>query len=267
MPALRTTILTGAVLVFAAVHAAHAAVLFNDDFESYTANANISASGPWANVQGISSYMVARDEGTAAPFGSPNQYGELADVGSASGDYLRLDSPTYAAAVGAVTTFSFDFYEPSSVGDSYLLVGYAMGSNSLTTSGHRLRLRLQDGQVGGVSGGTPTYHQDTAYRLYVIFNDTGSAVTYSGGTIASASADVWLAALSGGAPVFAGSVAAGNTQAADYSVAFRTFNTQQQTVLVDNVDLIEGAVTIVPEPASLALLGVAGLLMIRRRAT
>jgi hypothetical protein len=267
MPALRTTILTAAVLVFAAVHAAHAAVLFNDDFESYTANANISASGPWANVQGISSYMVARDESTAAPFGSPNQYGELADVGSASGYYLRLDSPTYTEAPGAVTTFSFDFYEPASVGDSYILFGYAMGNGSLTSTTQRLSLRLQDGVISssGLTGGTSTYSQDTAYTLHMIFNDTDAPVAYSAGTIAAGKADLWIEALSGGAPVFVGTATATNSQTATYSVAFRTYNSQQQTVLVDNVSLVEGAVTIVPEPASLALLGVGGLLMVRRR--
>lgn len=94
-----------------------------------------------------------------------------------------------------------------------MTVGYSITNGDLNTSGSRMRVTLDDGIISGISGGTATYSLDTSYRLYLIFNDTASPVSYNNGTSTVASGDghVWLEPV-GGPAVFAGSRSAENTQ-------------------------------------------------------
>jgi len=248
-----------AILATALSHAASGAVLFSDDFESYSANSTLTTSGPWGTASTVTAPIIVRDEATATPFGSPNQY---LDFNDNDGSSVRVQSPDLIAASGALTTLSFDFNEPSTGGAGSLIVGYANQGADLNTAGRRLVVNLDDGFVTGLS--TPaanTYSQDASYTIYMIFNDTASPASYAGGTVAAGSADVWLQP-SGGAAVFAGTRTSYNTQTVSYRVGLRSFSSNQQQVLVDNFSLVEGAV---PEPASLILLGLGALTLVRRR--
>ena len=214
---------------------AFAADLFFDDFESYSANSTVV----WDTVGGSTTLRTVRDEATDTPFGTPNQYGELADTTTS---YVRIQSPNIAAASAAVTTLSFDFYEPSTGGSDSIGFGYAMADDQLNSGGSRLRLNLDNGTIGGVTGGTATYSLDTAYTIRVIFNDTASPVDYAEGTVAAGTADVWLEALGSGTLVFAGTAEVTNSQTASYRIGFRTFTSPTQTLLVDDVALASGVV-------------------------
>lgn len=246
---------------------AHGAVLFSDDFESYTAGNNIGTS-VWTEAAGVSTYMTARDESTSTTFGTPNQYAQLADVGGGSNQFLRLLSSTEIDAANALTTLSFDFYEPTGGGDSVMRFGYAGNDGTrydLNGGGGRLVSTLNNGTIGGVSGGSNTYSLDTAYSMYMIFNDTNASVSYAGGSIAAFTAALWLEELGTGSFVFAGSASASNSQdLGGYRIGFRTFNAEVQTLLVDNVSLFEGAPSAIPEPTT-TLLGALGMLALLRR--
>ncbi|BCX47751.1 hypothetical protein HAHE_16590 [Haloferula helveola] len=223
---------------------AHAA-LFSEDFESYTPDAGLDTSGPWNQVApgaGTATLFV-RDDLTATPFGASNQYLEYDDNDATSGGSVRVQSPNFAEASGAVTTFVFDFYEPSAVSGGSLIVGYANEDADLNGAGQRLAVNLNDGAVTGLStvaaAGSDTYSLDTAYRLYVIFNDTGSSVSYTGGSVAAGVADLWLEEI-GGSLTYVGTKDASNSQTAAYRVGFRSFSSTIQQALFDNVFLYQG---------------------------
>ncbi len=218
--------------------------LFEDDFEGYKVDDEIGTA-VWGSASGRPHYMMVRDENAATPFGSSNQFGELKDIGTGLGDFLELQSPEYSEATAAVTTFAFDFFEPSDGGDDNIIIGYAMGDGELNSAGGRLRITLNNGSIGGgVDGGTTAYNEDMAYRMFIVFNDTALPVSYQGGEIAAESADVWFQPLSGGPPVYAGAVDTENTQASTYTVGFRTFNEPTQELWIDNVTLEEGTISI-----------------------
>ncbi len=250
---------------------AQGAILFSDDFESYDADSSIGTGGPaiWGEAAGNTAYRTVRDENTATPFGSPNQYAQLRDTASGNGPFIRLLSTTQSGAANALTTLSFDFYEPTGGGDSVMRFGYAGDDGTrydLNSGGGRLVATLNNGTIGGVSGGTSTaFSMNTAYTIYMIFNDTTSAVSYGGGSIAAETAHVWFEELGSGNFIFAGSASASNDQDLDgYRVGFRTFNSDEQELWVDNVSLFEGAPTAIPEPTT-ALLGGLGMLALLRR--
>ena len=206
------------------------------------------------------------DAGT--PFGgSGNIYADFNDDTSGSG--VSAQSATYSVG-NAVSTFQFDFHEPSGGGNDGILFGF--GTSAINSANARARASLGGGSFGLLSdaGDTDngvTYLFDTTYTIYMVFNDTSSAVNYAGGTVAASTADIWIEDFGGGNLRLAGSAAVENSQAGSYRVAFRSFSNPQQRLYVDNVSLSEGAAAI-PEPGSFALLaGMFGLtwVMLRRR--
>lgn len=253
----------GLAMLGASALSSQAAVLFTEDFESHTVNAALTAAGSaWGTVTS-SLPPTVRDEGTSTVFGSPNQYGEFFDTTTGTG--LRVLSPSYTEASNAVTTFQFDFYEPTGGGDGGLTFGYSL-NDQLNSSNSRARVNLDDGAITGLTTtNTNTYSLDTVYTVYMILNDTTSAVAYAGGTLAASTADIWLQA-SGGSAYLAGSVGVVNAQDSDYSVGFTTFSGTLQNVNIDNVSLSEGAAAI-PEPSTSALIALCGcgFLFFRRR--
>ncbi|MCH7225905.1 hypothetical protein MLD59_07155 [Verrucomicrobiaceae bacterium E54] len=249
----RLPLLQGIALLTTLALPSHAADLFTEDFEDLTADENLFGdnSGGFAVTSNLQS--VVRDENTSTVFGAPNQYVEFFDGNTTNG--FQVQSAEYVQTANAVTTFQFDFYEPSGGGGDNLNVGFARGD--INTSGSRARAFLNDGVVEGLSTtGTTSYDLDTVYTFYMILNDTDNPVAYGGGTLAANTADIWLQQSGGGAPFYAGSLAATGQKdpTNGYSVGFRTFNSDLQDVIVDNVSLYEGAAAI-PEPSSVTLAG------------
>ena len=221
------------------------AELLTEDFEGYTADAALNTSGVWGLVTS-SLPPTVRDETTSTVFGSPNQYGEFFDASTEFG--IRVLSEQFTEASNAVTTFQFDFYEPTGGGDGGLTFGYSR-DNELSSTKSRARVNLDDGTITGLTTtNSNTYSLDTVYTVYMILNDTTSPVAYDGGTLAASTADIWLQA-SGGSAYLAGSVGVVNSQASQYSVGFTTFSGTLQNVNIDNVSLFEGAAA-VAEPSA-----------------
>ncbi|MCH7225902.1 Ig-like domain-containing protein [Haloferula sp. A504] len=231
-----------AVLTFAFISASPAALgqLLTDDFESYAAGSALTTSGPWATA---TTGLTVRDEAAAAPFGDPNQYLDYNDAGGAS---VRLTSSNISGTVGELTTYSFDFNEPSGGGGDELIIGYANKNGDLDSNTNRLRMQLDDGVIKDLTsaanpGTSDSYSLDTSYRLYVVFNDTGAAESIAGELIASQEAGVWIHPIGGSLTFVGRDNPSANSVSDQYRVGFRSFSTQEQQVLIDNVSLDAGA--------------------------
>jgi hypothetical protein len=249
-----------------------AAPIFVDRFESGAAGTNIGA--PW----GINSISPATYQTAGSPFPGGNQYADLNDPGpnASPAQAIRLQSTAgnntslESSLNGQVTTFSFEFFEPTRTGDvnSLILGYYRQQSNpDLNTAGRNYSALLRNGnllpQGTTLNGAATTYSLDTVHTLYMFVNDSASAVvnyTGTGLTLADTSADVWIS-LGGAAPIYAFSVdrqnatpPANNTNVS--GVGFRTNNADIERFFVDNV-LVTGGATFdrseVPEPATWTL--------------
>ena len=240
------------VLTALAVSAAplSAADLFIDNFESYSVgqlpNTDVGG-GVWdvSNSPDVN-YQVL-DEATATPFGSPNRYLEM---DSGPGTFIRLQSPVQSGAYDALTTFTFDFYEPSVPGSGGDNVVLGFGTTDLNSSTNRARISLSNGIIGGFTNGTSTYSENTAYRMYFVLNDTLEDVVNRETVIAAQNFAVWIEPLSGGPLQFVGSKSAANASSLDgYFVGFRNFSNNDQELLIDNVSLTKGPDTPAPTEA------------------
>ena len=251
--------------------AAHAAVISN--FEADTVGAN--PSNPPFDAQSLNSASKVRDQTTSALLGSPNQFMQL----NGAGLLLLSNQPSLT---GAVTTFSFDFVDVSgTTGTSALNFGYTGAGQDLNggqpagNSVFRVTLNNNGQIVDNINGNASlgTYSEDTAYTIYAAVNKSGAAVSPTGysapdGTLGDNEADFFLKlAGSTAAPTYLGTAAL--TSNAPGRLGFRSFGgTDGTNFYVDNLNLVtgvDGALTSVPEPASLGLLGLAGVGLLRRR--
>lgn len=83
----------------------------------------------------------------------------------------RLLSPNIADAANGITTFSFDFHEPSSGGNGAFIFGFATRGADLNTAGGYVRFTLDDGTIESSTGGftttgTTSYSLDTSFTLH-----------------------------------------------------------------------------------------------------
>ncbi len=117
----------------------HAQVLFTDDFESNTVGNDLRSTANW--TQGASNStntqpLTIRDEGTSTPFGTPNQYVEIADSSGTDALEIRSDAGSdtgnrFADTYNNLTQFSFDFYIPTNASASgSLVLGYTQRVDS-----------------------------------------------------------------------------------------------------------------------------------------
>ncbi|MCH7225901.1 hypothetical protein [Haloferula sp. A504] len=218
---------------------------FGDDFEGHDAGADLGTSGPW---DAVTAGLPVRDENTAAPFGSPNQFLDWNDASDAVS--LKALSPNIAAAAGAVTTYAFTFREPSGAADGRLVFGYTQADGDLISTTGRLLVNLDDGLIAGLTTtAANSYSLDTPCRVHVVFNDTAATVIVAGESIASEQAGVWIQPV-GGPLAFAGTRDASNTPTSSYRVGFRSYNPDIQQVFVDDVSLHAGVVLPTPDPSS-----------------
>jgi hypothetical protein len=237
-------------------------VIFKDDFDGdavpspgATPVAGENVGLPWGN----NSISPSIYQSAASPFASGTFYANLTDpgTGTAPSQAVRLQSTagnvtTFESSLnGQLSTFSFDFYEPTRAGDvNTMMAGYyrQQANPDLNGAGRSYTSTLHDGTLGPqgtVLGGAATpYPLDTVHTLFIIANDTASAVANylgTGRTIADTSADVWIS-LGGASPTYAFSVDKQNaaTLTPLSGVGFRTFNPDVEQFFINNVLVVSG---------------------------
>lgn len=268
------------VVVAALGRSADGAAIFADTFESGTPGTNVGA--PW----GKNDITVTQYQSAGNPFPTGNIYADLSDPANSASPSVALrllshgnsDNSAVALMDGQVTTFSFDFYEPTRAGDvnSVVFGYYHTGANvDLNSAGRNYSSTLHDGLLSpqsllSGSGSATSYPLDTVNTVYMIANDTAaSVVNYSGTgrTLAPTTADVWVSA-GGGAPTFAFTLTRQNVGTNLAGIGFRTNNADIERVYVNNVLLVGGATfdrSLVPEPSTMAGLLVSSLLALAGR--
>ncbi|MDA3873070.1 MAG: hypothetical protein PF795_03830 [Kiritimatiellae bacterium] len=249
---------------FLLASSASAALL--DDFNSTTLGNNPNTP-PWSTVnEGTgTSVDVVEDSSNVFGEGASNRFVRILDEGSGSANFY--DDDFSSLATSNVLSFTFDFFEPTRAGTGTSLA-VRLGEGTASSTGNVLAdLRLNDGQAtdqdGNAIGG---YSLDSAYKITMIGNTSGSAVNYAGGSIADNTFDVWF-----GNSLLGNDIAFRNngSNATIDSLGFFSFSGDNNgEFYIDNVEVFEGAVAI-PEPSTavLAILAALAALLGHRRRT
>jgi hypothetical protein len=267
----------------------HAALVFENNFNTYTAGDVLVRAATGANVfnnqTGVADNdtdlftRVVQDTGNIFGAGTSNNYLRLADTANTNGGttFARLSTGNnrFSSEIG---TLSFDFNIPTggqSIGWALFLGNGSPGSAN-TVFGLYLRFNGTIVANTGVStvGATVlgTYTPSVSNTLTVVFNSSISSVSYDGHTLASGTMDLWL-----GSTLIASGVAASGTKgnAWDGTTAQSINNVNvagsfvngnpasdfMGELNIDNFVINNTALAPIPEPSSVALLGAASALV------
>gem|GEM_PF-5225056 len=270
----RYTLLTTAVVLAAKL--LHADLIFEDDFESYTAGQVIDTT-KWSLVlsgaDNVNTVHVEQDTGNLFGKGTGNQYVDLLDNSTNPGGqsiYLTKTGLSTELASGIVT-LNMNIIEPEgtpplSGNDGRILVGIGDGTMAGTD---RANLPNWNETSAGVSTyGTVPVTRDTLYNVNIVFNNSGSSIQYNSPsglqTLDATSADIWIDGVLQAENILQDRSWDGGI-AVD-SVGFRSFSGSAQRLLVDDYRVYDEAL-VIPEPSTLMLVGVAltSLFVFRRK--
>ena len=250
-----------------AAASAHAVVIETEDFEGATGvNYNGTVyQGERADTDDNSG--VVTDSTTFAGFGADNTFvrqetnGDNFSAVGVNDDYGSLDN--------GLLSFNFHFSEPTAAGQDTEARFYIGGN----TGDRPVWLNFNNGTISPEGdAATASYLLDASYAIDVVANESGSTVTYNGSeTVANESYDVYLTTSSGSTTQIFDDVAfqelGVNIDSFYFVVADgnQTFSHDSITITDDEAVILGYANVVVPEPASLALVGLGSLLICSRR--
>ncbi len=255
-----------------AAGSASAAVIFSDDFSSGNFNTwdNIDSGD---NNPATTDLNVLTDSTNLFGEGTSNQFAQFIDE--------ENDDTVFIGEGGTLTnvaTLQFDFIDTGTdKGVAFRLDQSASGSSTddyVQVIVQEESFNIRSGTTNATFG---SYSRDTEYRLTIIANNSGSAITDYFGTndLANDSYAVWLTPVGGASMLIKGDavfeVTSNNNNFS--SIAAQTFSGAVGVdFFMDNVEAFSGAETSglspVPEPSTYALLagfGALVLVMVRRR--
>ncbi len=247
---------------------AYGDVVFSEDFNSLTNGTGITASNTdytdFFNGSGASQ-TAATDAGDLFGEGTSNIYNRTLD--SSSTNSARINANNLAA--GDLVTYSWDFNDSGTSGYAFRL---STANDAQSNYSVQVNFNPSTGTIIDVAS---AYSTNTTYRVDVVANTGGSTVNFldgygDGRSVSADSFSVFLTNLTTNVQtVVKDNVVFNGTEsgAGFDSIAFQTFNGSAGVNLAwDNVVLLDEAlVTVVPEPASLALMGLGSLLILGRR--
>jgi hypothetical protein len=237
--------LLACVLMWCAAETAQAQI-FVDDFEVGTVGNTITTipnGGKWGRIAGTGAprYAAANN-----PFPSGAQYADFNNAAGVASRFLTVDLPVGSLAAqltGHVTTWSFDFLEPSEDGNTGTISFGYTNDDDMNSAKNVWRGNMGNGTLApntGNEGGPINYALDAVHTVFMIGNDTASPIAnYQGGqTLDPGEADVWIS-LNGADPVFA--FALGQNNPGPVGVGWAAFTGAIEHLFVDNVLIQEGA--------------------------
>ena len=236
-----------------------AAPLFTESFGNLSEGAGITTNNTILTYAragtGVGSYLNARNPGSF-PGASAlllATSSSLTGLGVVNGTYTPFD----------VGTFAFSFHTPDSfavANDLFAFVGSgntfsgnsAFSGNDLTAgfaiSSGQLQTRNALNAWANVG---PALSPDTSYELHIVFNGSGSAVSYDSGSVGAGAADIWLDGV-----LFGDDVSIRDMVGVSAFRIYMTGSASATPYEVDNIRLYDSPLS-VPEPAPAAF-GLAG---------
>lgn len=264
-----------------AATSSQAAVLFSETFDSYTTGSSLTTanSAKWLasyNETNVATDIVQTDTKNYLGGGAGNKVAQISQL-TASASNAQIASTT-TTSFGVTGQLSFDFSIPlytdvsgssaynstSGLNGMILRLGTAANNGG---SAFGLLIR-SDGLVGlsDASFNTTTALSNanlsaaTKYTLTIVYNNSSSLLSYSGGSVAATSMDVYLNGVLVGHNLSNGGSVAANTALTSFSFTNKS-TANVLSLYVDNI-LITDTITAgaIPEPGTIAMLAGLGSL-------
>ena len=248
-------------IAFFACQQVSGGIIFSEDFANISDGTNIETSNTNFDYRRIGT------GGGAIVSTNPSNFTQAAmSLGGASSSSLNGVGLSSGLGNNNFVGLSFNFRSADvSQGDLVITTGSGTRfSNNSTFSTSELFFGVQFDD-GNVEYRTTSWNDagfslsnNTNYKIEIYGNNTGSDVDYGGGTVANQTLDILI-----NGSTIADNVSFSNNELAD---GFRIYQVNGgQTYEIDDITLVDGNFSSVPEPTSLLMFGATTLIGLKRR--